>query len=202
MKHYQFFAAAAAALALGACSAGEGEFTVKLGASDGGAAKLATAASGDTVDPAQFEEINVVIKEISVRKSGGADEVEGDKEADKSGFINVFTGEKAVNLVALFSGETVDIETADLEAGDYDQVRIVVAEDNTVKLTGDTTAYDLKIPSGTSSGIKIKKSFTLEEGGAADMTLEFDAAASISEGGSQDYRLSPVIKVKDVTEEK
>ena len=151
-----------------------GNFTIKL-----------TDAPIDTKLGKTVEQVNVTISEISIRQKGSAE----------NAFTRISVEEKAVNLLNLQNGVTQEILNTELENGDYTELRVVVKEDNTIKFSGDDTLYSLKIPSGTSSGVKIKTDFTISSE-SKEITLDFDAAESVSAGGSNDYKLSPVIKLK------
>lgn len=131
------------------------------------------------------EQVNITLNEIVVKKKDG-DDVTVVKDAQK------------INLMDLLDGKTTTLGEISLEIGEYNEIRVVVAEGNTIKFEGDETLYSLKIPSGTSSGIKIKTSFNVEKDKDFELILDFDAAESVTELGKDKgmYSLRPVIKVK------
>jgi hypothetical protein len=52
------------------------------------------------------------------------------------------------------------------------------------------------IPSGSESGLKIKINKKLEAA-VETLIIDFDAALSIHEEGTGDYKLKPVLKIKE-----
>ncbi|MDY6970448.1 MAG: DUF4382 domain-containing protein, partial [Spirochaetota bacterium] len=115
--------------------------------------------------------------------------------------FTVLETETMLNLLDYVDGASALLGSVELEAGDYLQLRLVVdIEKSTIKFEGDETQYFLQIPSGGTSGIKIKGNahnplFTIEEGEEADLVFDFDAQMSIIVNQDKDkYKLNPVIK--------
>lgn len=168
------------------CAGGEGNFKILL-----------TDAPIDEKLGKVVESVNVTIEKVSVRKKGDAEEKEDDNSGKESaGWVTVTEESKAVNLLELQNDVTTTLGNAELEAGEYTEIRVQVSEENTIVFENDTTEYDLKIPSGSSSGIKIKTSFEITDEEQTEVILDFDAADSVSAIDADQYRLSPVIKVK------
>jgi hypothetical protein len=72
-------------------------------------------------------------------------------------------------------------------------LRLKVTDGSNVVVDGDS--FDLEIPSGYQSGIKLNHQFTIEEGRLYELTLDFDAEKSIIQKGTGEYQLKPVIRV-------
>ena len=124
--------------------------------------------------------------------------------ADPDEFIEVSNTEQSFDLLELKNNPTA-LVSADLEAGHYNQIRMDVVEGSIVFLEDDgqggfnVVTFDLKIPSNE---IKIPVQFYIEESGAAEITLDFDAEESIKitkQGNKDSYKLRPVIKVVGVS---
>ncbi|NQU55084.1 MAG: DUF4382 domain-containing protein [Bacteroidetes bacterium] len=135
--------------------------------------------------PFPFEEVaeaNVVIDWIKLKKIG--DET-GDEDGD-SLFITLLV-EDTFNLLDLSNGvKTILGELDSVPAGEYDQIRMHVVEAS-IKLNDDSnTEYNLKIPSGGSSGLKImiKPALIVEEGEESEILLDFDASRSFKMKGN------------------
>ena len=146
------------------------------------------------------EEVNVVIKRVDLVKKGSGEE-NADEIKSGDGIITVLETETTLNLLDYVDGVSALLGSVELEAGDYLQLRLVVdIEKSTIKFEGDETQYPLQIPSGGTSGIKIKGNahnplFTIEEGEEADLVFDFDAQMSIIVNQDKDkYKLNPVIK--------
>jgi hypothetical protein len=147
-----------------------------------------------------LEEINVQGKIDSTEDEDSQDNKKSEKSSSGNAWITISSEAQQVNLIELISDPAL-ISEADLEPGEYSEIRIVVSLDNTIKFEGDDTLYDLKIPSGTSSGIKIKVDFTISSGDDTEVLLDFDAFESVEKGSGDLYNLKPVIKLKDKKEE-
>lgn len=115
--------------------------------------------------------------EIRQRTEAGMDE-------DADSFIVVAEGEMEFDLLQLTNGITEQLGAVDLDAGYYDMIRLHVT-DATVVLK-DGTRHDLQIPSGSSSGLKVKIDpvIYLEEGQTSDVLLDFDVSRSFIVKGS------------------
>ena len=93
-------------------------------------------------------------------------------------------------------------KTADLlldvkvDAGDYDELRLIVdtaTMANSIELAAGGT-FDLKIPSGGSSGLKIKGDFTVSSTRPTSLVVDVDLRQSIVAAGP-DFLLKPVLRL-------
>ncbi|WP_423126672.1 DUF4382 domain-containing protein [Gaoshiqia sp. Z1-71] len=145
------------------------------------------------------EEANVTIDRVEVRKSAGDEEEEDVNSSDFIGFD--LEGETTFNLLDLQNGVTAELGEIELESGSYNEVRLHVVSAN-IKLT-DGTLMDLKIPSGSSSGLKIKIEGDLNVtfGGFATVLVDFDVSRSFvmqgnaaTPAGIKGFNFKPVIR--------
>jgi hypothetical protein len=115
----------------------------------------------------------VTIDAVEIKKKADAE-----LEEDESSFILLTDELMEINLLELTNGVTEIIATTDLEPGTYDEIRLHVV-DATVTLK-EGSEYNLKIPSGSSSGLKIKihPAITINEGETSDVLLDFDLSKS------------------------
>ncbi len=141
-------------------------------------------------------EANVTINKIEIRK---ANEDEGD-EGGKP-FVILSEEEMSFNLLDLTNGVTANLVDIEVEAGSYDLVRLHVSEAS-IKLN-DGTEFDLKVPSGAQTGIKvfIDPAIVIAGGLSADLLLDFDVSRSFVVQGNQNtpagikgFIFKPVIK--------
>jgi hypothetical protein len=114
-----------------------------------------------------------------------------------------------INLLALQGSESQTLlENVEIPAGDYNQIRLAVnAEFDDVMdsyITIDGTQYELRVPSGSESGLKLNTPFTIAEGTegmtVADensvYTIDFDLRKSIvNPVGQPGYFLKPVLRL-------
>ena len=134
-----------------------------------------------TDDPLNAEEVNVEILSVVLKGEGESEIIE----------LNTISG--IYNLLD-FQG---DVDTL-IASGNYDlstikEIRLILGENNTIKIDGVT--YPLKIPSGASSGLKIKIDKDLIGQSLVSLLIDFDACESVKEQNGE-YKLSPVIHFK------
>ena len=165
-------------------------------------------------------EANVTIFKIDARNKGSEkemdDEMEGesdsndemedgsasnDEENDNSPFVTLMEKKIEVNLLELINGNTETLVDTYVPVGTYDLIRVYVKGVNIVLTDG--TIYDLKVPSGEQTGIKIfiKPGIVVSGGLSADLLLDFDVSKSfIPKGNRKDFsgitgfNFKPVIK--------
>ncbi|TJY61932.1 DUF4382 domain-containing protein [Sinimarinibacterium sp. CAU 1509] len=100
------------------------------------------------------------------------------------------------------------IDDAVVAPGVYQEVRLKVDAENAncnavsppyaSYVTVDGVDYPLIVPSGGSSGFKVKGPLTVAVGGSVAYTIDFDLRQSIAERGATDcYNLKPVLRVVD-----
>ncbi|WP_149274179.1 DUF4382 domain-containing protein [Pareuzebyella sediminis] len=147
-------------------------------------------------------EANVTIFKIDARLK--SDEALEDDENDA--FQVLFAGEKHVNLLELTNGVTESLGDTEVPAGSYDLVRVFV-KDATILLT-DGRTFDLKIPSGEQSGIKIFIAPELIVSGnlTSELLLDFDVSQSfIAKGSTKEvseitgFTYKPVIRASNMS---
>ena len=131
--------------------------------------------------PADWDEVNIDLKEVKVNFNN-----------DTAGWISLPTKDTIYNLLGLQNGLDTLIAQGTVPANTLNEIRLVLGDENSIKTNGQL--YPLTIPSGSTSGLKIKVhkklNATLET-----IVLDFDAGASVTE--EQDgYKLRPVITVK------
>jgi hypothetical protein len=120
---------------------------------------------------------------------------------------------RTYNLLDLVNGVRKELGLADLQAGDYTQMRLIIGDTpddglnifsqphpfaNYVILAGTDEIHELKVPSGPETGIKLVHGFTIEEGQTTELILDFDACRSVVKAGASGlWLLKPTIKVVD-----
>ncbi|HEY9044245.1 MAG TPA: DUF4382 domain-containing protein [Ohtaekwangia sp.] len=133
--------------------------------------------------PGDYEEVNIDIQEVEVHTAAG-DQDSGWKTLDiKPGVYNI---------LKLTNGLDTLLGTLELPAGRVSQVRLVLGDNNSVKIDGETKL--LETPSAQQSGLKLNVQADLIEGVTYRLTLDFDAARSIVTKGNGGYSLKPVIR--------
>ena len=169
----------AMALIIMSCSDGEGS---------GSAEGTGTLSVQLTDAPFPYElvaEANVTVYKVEARQVDNDDDSDDDMNDDSSDdtddssdddnypFITLMEDEIDVNLLELTNGLTQQLAEIDVPAGSYDLIRVYVKGVNVVLTDG--TVYDLKVPSGDASGIKVfvDPAITVTSGLSSDLLLDF-----------------------------
>lgn len=166
---------------------------------DDGPARLSIAVADSPVDSAEAVVVTFTGLEL-LGSDGGVRESFTFAEPISVDLLK-FQGDQSRFLI---EGEIVPV-------GVYDEVRLIVDTANAScnNLTGDfasyitidSTDYPLTVPSGGSSGLKVKGPITVAQGGTASYTIDFDVRKSIAERGATGcYNLKPVLRVVDNAE--
>lgn len=115
----------------------------------------------------------------------------------------VYESPMAIDLLALQGSESeLLLDGEELPAGDYAWVRLDVnAERMTVDSYVDLESGErisLFVPSGSQSGLRLVRGFSIPEGGTASFTIDFDLRKSITAPkGQEDYFLKPALRLID-----
>jgi len=143
--------------------------------------------------PALYDEVNIEITQVLVKNSEG-EEPEGDNEED--GWYAIMNDSITVNLLDYQNGAVLDLGETELEVGRYNQIRLILGDNNTVVIDGET--YALTTPSAQQSGYKLNVNADIEEGQTYDLVIDFDASQSIVVTGNGKYNLKPVLRTVDL----
>jgi hypothetical protein len=100
-----------------------------------------------------------------------ADDDNGGDEGDGP-FLLIFEGEKVFNLLDLQNGQTDLLADADVPAGAYTLMRLIVTAGQIT--LNDGRVFPLKVPSGEQTGIKLHFNFDVAEGQETQLLLDVD----------------------------
>ncbi|MHC2990562.1 hypothetical protein OB13_02785 [Pontibacter sp. HJ8] len=135
--------------------------------------------------PGDYDEVNIDIRSVQIHKEV-TDSEEGWQTLDQ-----IHPG--VYNLLDFANGRDTLLASANLPAGTISQIRLVLGDNNSLKLKdGNTVA--LKTPSGQTSGVKLQINAELKEDVTYVVLLDFDAAKSIVARGNGQYNLKPVVR--------
>ena len=131
--------------------------------------------------PADYDAVNIEVIAMRAR----IDSAWTDLPVDEPGVVNLLELTNGNSLVLL--GDT------SLSPGDMTELRLILGDDNTVVVDGQS--YYMQTPSGQTSGYKIKMDpMTLEEGRIYSLVIDFDVSKSVHRTGSGKYMLKPVVR--------
>lgn len=173
------------------------------GSSSGGNGTLSVDLTDASTD--QYQAVYVTVEAIGVHMSGDVED----------SWETVGTPNKTYDLLQLVNGVRETLGIADLPAGRYTQMRLILGDtpDSSINILSlahpfanyvidlDGNAHELKVPSGMQTGIKIVQGFDINENSTTELVLDFDAGASVViAGNSGQYLLKPTIKVLNTRE--
>ncbi|MDN7640351.1 DUF4382 domain-containing protein [Burkholderia cenocepacia] len=139
-----------------------------------------------------FDHVYVTVSQVRVNANANA----ADNDTGWS-TVSLATPQK-IDLLSLTNGVLADLGQTALPAGQYQQVRLVLAQNqgnnlaNSVVPTGGVEQA-LATPSATQSGYKIIQPFTVQPNTLVDLVLDFNACKSIVQRGNGSYALKPVV---------
>jgi len=140
-----------------------------------------------------FDHVYVTVTKVRVNASSSAGDTDG-------GWTDItLPSPQKIDLLSLTNGVLTDLGRAPLAAGQYQQIRLVLAQNqgntvaNSVVVSGTTAEQSLATPSATQSGYKIIQPFTVQANTLVDLVLDFNACKSIVARGNGTYSLKPVV---------
>lgn len=152
-------------------------------------ARLSVKITDDPFDISMVESATITISKIEMRQKGAG---EGEP------YLVLTMDPVTVPIFELRNGITQELVNLEVPEGDYDLVRIYVDE-GSLKLKNIDNPFNLKIPSGEQTGIKVSIDPVIHvEGGiSAELILDFDLAKSFVMRGHNarnGFIFKPVIK--------
>lgn len=136
--------------------------------------------------PANYDAVNVFIESVEVNNA-----------STDTGWVEINSPQESFDLLALTNGAMAPLGSAQLEAGTYQQIRLILSR-NGHSVVVDGVEHDLFVPSGEQTGIKLNVNAEIEPDITYTLLLDFDAARSVVEGGNEqsgiEYLLKPVIR--------
>lgn len=133
--------------------------------------------------PAGYDAVYIDVIDVQIHTS--------DKENEGS-WESLDVNHGIYNLLDFNNGMDTLLATATFPAGKISQMRLVLGDNNSVVVDGQT--YSLSTPSSQQSGLKFNIHADLIEGITYDLWIDFDAGRSIVNTGSGKYSLKPVIR--------
>ena len=137
----------------------------------------ATQPSGDLPESDESEPADDSSAPASQPSDSSTDSGTGDSSAqtqDQSDWVTIFEGSKTFNLLDLRNGRTDLLADVTVPAGQYTQMRLIVTEGSITLKDGRT--FNLKVPSGAESGIKLHFTFTVSDSETKPLLLDVNLA--------------------------
>lgn len=142
--------------------------------------------------PGDYDAVFVDVADVMIKADGTTGEDEG-----WTSLGNVQTG--VYDLLELTGGVTQLLAEAEIPAGHYSQIRLVLGNNNSVIYNGESQS--LSTPSAQQSGLKLQLNQELEAGEQYEFLLDFDVDQSIvSAGSAGGFNLKPVLRLSATSE--
>lgn len=135
--------------------------------------------------PADFDDVILDVQGVSVHKAS---------DDESCGWHDVGVAPAEFHLLELTNGLSALIGDANLPAGPYNQVRLLLGENNRVIAEGEE--HELFVPASTVSGLKIQHEFHIEEEKAYAATMDIDASRAVHLAGDGTYILYPMLRIQ------
>ncbi len=141
---------------------------------------------GPLSGPSIFQQVNVEIVGAEVHH-------------ESMGWVTLPVQAGVYDLIDLQNDVTVALSSnVEIPPGQVTQLRLIVGDNNAVVTVSGV--FDLKIPSGAETGLKLNLGTVIEPGMTTEILLDFDAEASVVLEGNGTYSLKPVLTVKAVNQ--
>ncbi len=120
---------------------------------------------------------------------------------DSTYFFTLSEEEFSFNLIELTNGIKEEIVDMNIPSGEYEEIRLFISQSNI--LLKDSSLFDLQVPSGSSSGLKIKiePGISITEEQSTEILLDFDLSRSFvvqgnpnTPAGINGFIFKPVVK--------
>jgi uncharacterized repeat protein (TIGR01451 family) len=191
---YHLLTATALALLLTACGGGGGGGSTATGG-------LSLNITDAPVHDPDIAEVWVRFTEVIVQPADGSGAITYTVEDDTD--PNNILPWRDIELKSLVGGKTMLLGKIPLDAGDYSWVRLVIDPAHTYVVETSGGSYLVNCPSCTQSGFKLNRSFTIDNGGWIDFTIDFDLRQSLTlrrpnrVRADFDYILRPTLRILD-----
>lgn len=192
MKYLKEVVLSTALLSLAACGGGDGSTNIAIGQSG----DLHLSITDAPVDMA--EQVNITFDKVTVKPRAGSPKGIENLEITTINLLDYTGGDS--ELLVDTSDESTDV--ASLPAGEYEWMRFHISEANIVI---DGQQYELEVPSGDTSGLKVNTPFSIPANDIGFFTIDFDLRHSVIgpfdvkrgnvETGEQYYKLKPVLRL-------
>lgn len=130
--------------------------------------------------PGDYDEVNIEVLDVLINRENGWESLG-----------NVTP--QVYDLLKLTGGIDALLVDTEIPSGRVNQIRLVLGENNTVVINGETFA--LETPSSQQSGLKLNVHQDLVAGVKYNFVLDFMVDKSIVTTGSGKYNLKPTIRV-------
>jgi len=138
-----------------------------------------------TDSPADYDAVNIDVVRVEIKATS---------DDGENGWQQLPVNAGVYNLLEFTNGMDTLLSSVELPAGKVSQLRLILGNNNTIVVNGNSMPLPLETPSAQTSGLKFNIHADLEEGVEYKLWIDFDAARSVVVTGSTSYVLKPVIR--------
>ena len=135
--------------------------------------------------PAAYDAVNIEIVRMEIKSTS---------DQGEDGWQELPVNAGIYNLLDFTNGMDTILSSVELPAGKVSQLRLILGDNNTIVVNGNSMPLPLETPSAQQSGLKFNIHADLEEGVNYKIWIDFDCARSIVVTGANSYKLKPVVR--------
>lgn len=133
------------------------------------------------VSDQEVQKLMITIKAIEL--------IQGDQKIS----LPLTEADPTMDILKITANNPVLLSDHQVLAGTYDQLRLIMKEENTITVDGET--FPIICPSGEQTGLKLEGPFIIPPGKLFSFDLDFKPKESIIYNKGQGWKLKPVIEV-------
>ena len=134
--------------------------------------------------PSSFDSVIIFVKQVEIHSADSN---------DTSNWYVINNTLRSFDLLQLRNGASAVLGNSVLPSGNYSMIRLILGDGSYAVING--VKYNLTIPGGIQTGIKLNHSFIIEPNTLYEFLLDFNVDKSIHITGNGEYKLEPVIRV-------
>ncbi|WP_258104161.1 DUF4382 domain-containing protein [Marinoscillum sp. MHG1-6] len=164
------------------------------------AGSLLLAACNDDVESKGQVSVSVTDAAVDAENISGVylsvTEVQAKSESGIS-TVARFDEPKEFNVMAYQNGEVFDLGDGELAAGIYSELRLILSEGGSYVTYEDGSSVNMEVPSGTTTGYKIKGDFQISANNETDLVIDIDLRKTLVTSGinENEYLLRPTARL-------
>lgn len=147
--------------------------------------------------PGDYDQVNIEVVDVMIKTDAEAVTTEANTETEtetgEEGWVSLGVEPQTINLLDLTGGNTLFLGETELAAGNIQEIRLILGDNNNIVVNGDKLVLDT--PSAQQSGLKLKVDQKLEADTYYTFILDFDVDESVVSQGNGGYSLKPVLRL-------
>lgn len=148
------------------------------------AIRMTDSSGGKAGNEVDFQGLEIDLQQIRIKTDGDS----------SNSWFDLETNAGIYDLVTLQFGEDSLVASGTFLGDSVKEIRMILGDMN--KILVDSVWYELSIPSGSQSGLKVKLNPAIYIEALDSLVLDFDSNASVRQQGNGNYKLQPVIRVQ------